>query len=156
MCLAAACTRSDLRGAASRDAYSISFSMHVWKVRHEYPDRRSSRTFRSYGCSLGGFDGLASAHQVTATDASVGLRGTGTPMTLIFASWCRAVSSTVACAAFHTAPMIGNASAGRSYSCCSACERDAKGCGILCHCPVTSMPLVCGVQGANTQTLVKG
>ena len=77
------------------------------------------------------------------------LARTGTPMTLIVASWCRAVISIVACAAFHTAPVIGKASAGQS---CSAGERDAKGCGILCHCPMTGTPLVGGVQGANTHT----
>ena len=33
-------------------------------------------------------------------------------MTLIFASWCHDVFSTVACAAFHTAPVFGNVSAG--------------------------------------------
>ena len=40
------------------------------------------------------------------------MRGTGTPLTLIVASWCRDVFSTAACAAFHTAPVFGNVCAG--------------------------------------------
>ena len=40
------------------------------------------------------------------------MRGTGTPLTLIVASWCRDVFSTAACAAFHTSPVFGNVCAG--------------------------------------------